>query len=449
MAESILLIDDDASMRRVIEFTLQEAGYQVLTAESGEQAFPVFRQHQPALVITDVRMEGMSGYQVLEKVLAESPETLVMIITAYSTVEQAVGAMKSGAYDYLTKPFSGEQLRLAVARAFEYRALHRENRQLHEVLQRQEGQQPIIGQSAALHQVLEQVDKVALSQAPVLITGESGTGKELVARRIHQASSRRMAPFVAINCAAIPHDLLESELFGHVKGAFTGAIKDQKGRFELADGGTLFLDEIAEMPLALQPKLLRVLQERQIEPLGGHPRHIDVRLVAATNRDLPEEITQQHFRQDLYYRLAVVPLSLPPLRERHEDIPLLVAHFIAHHPQGRGVQVSEALYGALADYAWPGNIRELHNVIEQMLILRRHDLLDLDDLPTHIHTRSPDSSSVLYLPPEGYSLEEIERQAVMQAMRYCHGNKSQAAAFLRIPRHTLLYRLEKYAIDQW
>nr|WP_320051314.1 sigma-54 dependent transcriptional regulator [uncultured Desulfuromonas sp.] len=449
MAESILLIDDDASMRRVIEFTLQEAGYQVLTAESGEQALPIFRQHQPALVITDVRMEGMSGYQVLEKVLAESPETLVMIITAYSTVEQAVGAMKSGAYDYLTKPFSGEQLRLAVARAFEYRALHRENCQLHEVLQRQDTSQPIVGKSAALHQVLEQVDKVALSLVPVLITGESGTGKELVARRIHQASSRRMAPFVAINCAAIPHDLLESELFGHVKGAFTGAIKDQKGRFELADGGTLFLDEIAEMPLALQPKLLRALQERQIEPLGGQPRHIDVRLVAATNRDLPEEIAQQRFRQDLYYRLAVVPLKLPPLRERREDIPLLVNHFIAHHPQGRGVQVSDALYRALADYAWPGNIRELHNVIEQMLILRQHDRLDLKDLPSHITGSSVSASPVLQLPAEGYSLEEIERQAVIQAMQYCQGNKSRAAAFLRIPRHTLLYRLEKYAIDQW
>lgn len=449
MSESVLLVDDDASMRRVIEFTLQEAGYQVLTAASGEEALPLFRQHRPALVVTDVRMEGMSGYQVLEKVLAESPATLVIIITAYSTVEQAVGAMKSGAYDYLTKPFSGEQLRLAVARAFEYRALRRENTQLHEVLQRQESTHSIIGQSEVLRKVLDQADKVALSQAPVLITGESGTGKELVARQIHQVSSRRMAPFVAINCAAIPENLLESELFGHIKGAFSGAIKDQKGRFELAHGGTLFLDEIAEMPLVLQPKLLRALQEKEIEPLGGQSRRIDVRLVAATNRDLHEEIAQQRFRQDLYYRLAVVPLTLPPLRERRDDIALLVDHFVTHHPQGRGVQIAQTLYEGLAEYAWPGNVRELYNVVEQMLILRHNDQLDLNDLPPHIKSRSSESSSVLQLPPEGYSLEELERQAVIQAMRYCRGNKSQAAAFLRIPRHTLLYRLEKYAITQW
>ena len=448
MSETILLIDDDASMRRVIEFTLVEAGYQVLTAASGEEAMPLFRQHYPPLVITDVRMEGMSGYQVLEKILVESPKTLVMIITAYSTVEQAVGAMKSGAYDYLTKPFSGEQLRLAVARAFEYRALQRENRQLHAVLQHQDPPRQVIGESAAISSVLEQVRKVASSQAPVLLSGESGTGKELIARQIHHESSRRMAPFIAINCAAIPHDLLESELFGHVRGAFSGAVRDQKGRFELADGGTLFLDEIAELPLTLQPKLLRALQEKQIEPLGGRSRTIDVRLVAASNRDLQEEVQQQRFRQDLYYRLAVVPLQLPPLRQRREDIPILVSHFLANYPQARNVRFSDDLMAALCAYDWPGNIRELHNVIEQMLILRHGDLLDCGDLPAHL-TQKNVKHQILNLPKEGYSLEALEREAVVQALRYCHGNKSQAAAFLQIPRHTLLYRLEKYAIEQW
>lgn len=447
MSEQILLIDDDASLRRVIEFTLEQAGYPLLTASSGEEGLRLFRQHRPTLVITDVQMPGISGYQVLEQVLAEEPSTLVMIITAFSTVEQAVAAMKSGAHDYLTKPFSGDQLRIAVARAFEFHQLQRENSQLKDVLAQHNTAKTMIGESPEMHQLLEQVNKIAPTAATVLINGESGTGKELIAQRLHQLSSRCNQPFIAVNCAAIPKDLLESELFGHVKGAFTGAVKDHRGKFVLADGGTIFLDEIGELPLDLQPKLLRALQEQHIEPVGGRPQIVDVRVVAATNRDLLQAVQEGLFREDLYYRLAVIPLTLAPLRQRRDDIPLLLSHFVAQHPGGRGVTLSAALVEALKGYHWPGNVREVQNAVEQMLILRQGDQLDLDNLPSHIRQPSVPTDKVLILPDEGYSLEALEREAVLQALQHCHGNKTRAAAFLRIPRHTLLYRLEKYSIE--
>lgn len=447
MAEQVLLIDDDASLRRVIEFTLQQAGYQVETAASGEEGLRLFERRRPHLVITDVQMPGMSGYEVLDRVLALEPTTLVMIITAFSTVEQAVDAMKNGAHDYLTKPFSGEQLRLAVARAFEYRRLKQENVQLKQVLSQHAALPPLVGESPAIQQLLNQVDRVAPTDATVLLAGESGTGKELVAQRLHRLSPRHSAPFVAINCAAIPKDLLESELFGHKKGAFTGAVQDRQGKFILADGGTLFLDEVGELPLELQPKLLRALQEQEVEPVGGAVRHVDVRLVAASNRDLQQAVQQGMFREDLYYRLAVIPLHLPPLRERQGDVPLLLEHFIRRHPHGRQVSLSKELIQALSAYSWPGNVRELQNVVEQMLILRLSDHLDLANLPGHIHRPAVSGDTILNLPATGYSLEALEREAVVQALRHCRGNKSQAAAFLRIPRHTLLYRLQKYEIE--
>ena len=447
---TILLIDDDQSLRRVTEFTLHEAGYRVLTAADGGEGLRLFAQENPALVITDIQMPGLSGYEVLKKIKEQSPTALVIVITAYGTVEKAVEAMKLGAYDYLTKPFSRDELTLTVGKALAYDGLREENRKLREELSDKADFSRLVGISESMREVFALVRKVAASEATVLIGGESGTGKELVARAIHSGSERQGGPFVAVNCAAIPRDLLESELFGHTRGAFTGAIKERKGKFEQAEGGTLFLDEVGELPLDLQPKLLRALQEREIEPVGGTARKIDVRLVAATNRDLEAALGEGSFREDLYYRLAVIPLHLPPLRERRDDIPLLVRHFLDKHGKNPPVVCSEAALEALADYDWPGNVRELENAVERMLILRRGAGIELDDLPPKIRRPRPSAAvpvaGVLNLPEEGYPLEELEKEAVLEALRRNDWNQTRAAAFLRIPRHTLLYRMEKYEI---
>jgi two-component system NtrC family response regulator len=444
MAQQILLIDDDASLRRVTEFNLQEAGYHVLTARDGSEGLVLFKRYRPPLVITDVQMPGMSGYDVLKEVLTLEPQTLVIIVTAFSTVVQAVEAMKDGAHDYLAKPFSRDQLNMAVAKAFEYRNLQQENRQLKDVLSGHLDREQIIGESKKMQQLLQRVEKIASSQAFALISGESGTGKEVIAKALHRASDRSREPFIAVNCAAIPKDLIESELFGHLKGSFTGAIKDRKGKFSLANGGTLFLDEIGELPIDLQPKLLRALQEQQIEPVGGTTEQVDVRVIAATNRNLEEAMRNGTFREDLYYRLAVVPIEIPPLRERKEDIPLLLEHFLHKRQIEAGVCFSKEILAYLQNYSWPGNVRELENVVEQMLILRSSDTLELSDLPERIGRRQVNNGGILNLPDEGYSLELLEQEAVQEALKRCDGNKSKAAAFLKIPRHTLLYRLEKY-----
>ncbi|MCF6266371.1 MAG: sigma-54 dependent transcriptional regulator [Desulfuromusa sp.] len=448
MAQQILLIDDDTSLRRVTEFNLQEAGYHVLTAGDGTEGLSLFKRYQPPLVITDVQMPGMSGYEVLKAVLNIDPQTLVIIVTAFSTVAQAVDAMKVGAYDYLAKPFSRDQLSLTVAKAFEYRNLRQENSQLKAALSENADSEQIIGQSTVMQQLLQRVEKVAASQASVLISGESGTGKEVIAKALHRGSERSKGPFIPVNCAAIPKDLIESELFGHIRGSFTGAVKDRKGKFSLADGGTLFLDEIGELPVDLQPKLLRALQEQQFEPVGGVSEQVDVRVIAATNRDLEEAMQSGGFREDLYYRLAVVPIEIPPLRERREDIPLLLDFFLRARQAGTTVRFSDQVIDYLQKYKWPGNVRELENVVEQMLILRSSDIIELADLPERIGRPATRSNKVLNLPEEGYSLEALEREAVEEALRRCQGNKSKAAVFLQIPRHTLLYRIEKYSISQ-
>jgi len=446
MARQILLIDDDASLRRVTEFNLQEAGYHVLTASDGAAGLTLFKRHRPELVITDVQMPEMDGYEVLAAVLALDPQALVIIVTAFSTVAQAVDAMKVGAYDYLAKPFSRDQLSLTVAKAFEYRNLRQENSQLKAALSENTDAEQIIGKSKGMQQLLQRVAKVASSQASVLINGESGTGKEVIARALHRGSARSHGPFIAVNCAAIPKDLIESELFGHLRGSFTGAVKDRRGKFSLADGGTLFLDEIGELPIDLQPKLLRVLQDQQFEPVGGVSEQVDVRVLAATNRNLDEAMQSGEFREDLYYRLAVVPIEILPLRERREDIPLLLDFFLRRRHAGKTVNFSEEVITYLQNYNWPGNVRELENVVEQMLILRSSDIMELADLPERIGRPSTSMNKVLNLPEEGYSLEALEQEAVEEALRRCHGNKSKAAAFLKIPRHMFLYRLEKYNI---
>jgi len=447
--QTVLIIDDDASLRRVIEFTLHEAGYRVLTAADGAEGLRLFALEKPPVVITDIQMPTLSGYEVLKKIKADSPGTLVVVITAFGSVERAVEAMKLGAYDYLTKPFSRDELRLVVAKALSYSGLQEENVRLREELSARVDFAHLVGISDEMQQVFDMVRRVAATEATVLISGESGTGKELIARAIHNGSERREGAFVAVNCAAIPAELLESELFGHLKGAFTGAVKDRKGKFELADGGTLFLDEVGELPVELQPKLLRALQEREIEPVGGMPLRIDVRVVAATNRDLEAAMGEGTFREDLYYRLAVIPVHLPALRQRRSDIPLLVRHFLQKHGGGVAVTVDAAALAALTAYDWPGNVRELENAVERMLILRRGEVIGEGDLPPKVRGEGkPASGGVLNLPAEGYPLEELEKEAVLEALRRTGWNQTKAAAFLRIPRHILLYRMEKFSIKK-
>lgn len=452
MKPEILIIDDDTSLRRVLEYNLQEAGYAVSAAASGEEGLRLFAEVSPALVITDMNMPGMSGMEVLKSVKERSPGTLVIIITAFGSVDIAVEAMKAGAYDYITKPFNRDELRLTVAKALQFSGLAIENQRLKSELTDRNDFRTIIGSSPLMEKVFGIVRKVADTEAAVLITGESGTGKELVARSLHAGSRRSAGPFVAINCAAIPRDLLESELFGHVKGAFTGAVKDKPGRFQLADGGTLFLDEVGELPLELQPKLLRALQEKTIEQVGGiREQKLDVRVVAATNLDIEKAIEGGLFREDLYYRLAVIPIHLPPLRQRREDIPLLLRHFCNKHGAGQ-VKFDKASQAILRGYSWPGNVRELENLVERMLIMRDSDTITSGDLPEKICSGGAQSGAagfsacVINLPDEGYPLEQLEREVVVQALERNQWNQAAAARFLRIPRHTLIYRMEKYEI---
>jgi len=449
MPPKILVIDDDSSLRRVLEYNLQQEGYEVLTASDGESGLKLFEEKSPALVITDLKMPGMGGFQLLAAVKERSPATVVIVLTAFGAIDTAVEAMKLGAFDYITKPFNREELKLTVKKALQLQGLSEENRLLKEELSGRAEFKSIVGTSRAMEGVFSVVRKVADTEATVLITGESGTGKELVAGAIHSGSSRRTGPFVAVNCAAIPRDLLESELFGHVKGAFTGAIRDKQGKFQLSDGGTIFLDEVGDLPLELQPKLLRVLQERVVEPVGGTSvQKIDVRVVAATNADLEKGIAEGRFRDDLYYRLSVIPLKLPPLRERVEDIALLVRYFCGKFG-GSGVSFTKEALERLQQYNWPGNVRELENTVERLLIMREGDLIGVDELPEKftVAAGTPEGG-VLRLPPGGYPLEQLEREVVLEALTRCDWNQTAAARFLRIPRHTLIYRMEKYQIVQ-
>ncbi|GFO56594.1 acetoacetate metabolism regulatory protein AtoC [Geomonas sp. Red276] len=450
MPDTILIIDDDSSLRRVLEYNLQQEGYTVITAADGESGLKLFADRNPAVVITDLKMPGISGFQVLGEIKERSPSTVVIVLTAFGAVDTAVEAMKAGAFDYLTKPFNRDELKLTVRKGLQLRGLSEENRLLKEELSGRAEFHTIVGTSRAMEGVFSVVRKVADTEATVLITGESGTGKELVARAIHSGSSRRSGPFVAVNCAAIPRDLLESELFGHLKGSFTGAIRDKDGRFQAAEGGTIFLDEVGELPIELQPKLLRVLQERVVEPVGAtHPTKLDVRVVAATNADVERSIAEGRFREDLYYRLCVIPLKLPPLRKRVEDIPLLLRYFCGKLGAERVTFSKEAL-ARLQAYPWPGNVRELENTVERLIIMREGDQIGLQDLPEKMLTAPAGGTGegVLRLPPEGYSLEQLEREAVLEALERNDWNQTAAARFLRIPRHTLIYRMEKYQIVQ-
>ena len=446
MKLKILVIDDDTSLRRVLEYNLQEEGYEVQTASSGEEGLYLFGQSQPSLVITDMKMSGMDGLMVLKAIKKRSPEALVIIMTAFGTVDVAVEAMKAGAHDYITKPFNRDELKLTVRKALEFSGLTQENKRLKNELADKADFRTIIGTSKEMEKVFDVIRKVSDTEASVLITGESGTGKELVARSIHANSSRRDAPFVAINCAAIPRDLLESELFGHVKGAFTGAIRDKTGKFQLADGGTLFLDEVGDLPLELQPKLLRALQEKEVEPVGGTKvQKLDVRVLSATNLNIDKAIAAGTFREDLYYRLSVIPIHLPPLRERRRDIPVLIRHFCNKHG-GDKITFDPNVLEILVRYPWPGNVRELENTVERLLIMRDSNVITVEGLPDKFKMNSAPASAVVQLPDEGYPLEQLEREVVVAALERNSWNQTAAARFLRIPRHTLVYRIEKYSI---
>ena len=448
-AKRILLVDDDSSLRRVLEYHLQDAGYEVLAASDGGAAFDLFTETEVDLVITDVMMPEIDGVELLRRIKAMSPETAVVVITAYGSIENAVAAMKLGAYDYITKPFNREELLVMVEKGLQLSALLQENRYLKQLIQDHFTLEHIVGTSRKMRHLYEVVKKVAATDAPVLLLGESGTGKELFAKAIHHNSSRSDHPFVAINCAAIPEGLLESELFGHKKGAFTGALAHQKGKIEIADQGTVLFDEIAELPQVLQAKLLRLLEDGEYTRVGDtSPRYADIRVIAATNRDIEKLVEDESFREDLYYRINVVPITLPPLRERRDDIPLLADHFLQELAQTYNrpdLRFDKEVFRYFNQYSWPGTVRELKNVIERMVILSPEDVLSADRLPDHIRRPEPFAGNVpIQLPEEGIDLEQVEREIIHRALEKNQWNQTKTAKYLNITRNTLIYRMQKF-----
>ncbi|MEO8594953.1 MAG: sigma-54 dependent transcriptional regulator [Candidatus Solibacter sp.] len=451
MNKRILVVDDDESLRWVTQAQLQQSGYSVSAAADGASALEQLRNFPTDLVITDLKMPGMSGVDLLKQIRAEYPEIIVIMVTAFGTVETAVEAMRAGAYDYITKPVNMDELRLIMKRGLEHLELREEVRILRSSLDQKYGFENILGQSKKLLAVLDMAARAAQATSTVLIRGETGTGKELLAKAVHFNSRRKDRPFVTINSGAIPKDLLESELFGHVKGSFTGAFANKKGKVELADGGTLFLDEIGELPLELQVKLLRLIQQGEIEKLGvAGVTTVDVRIIAATHRNLQAMVEDQTFREDLYYRLAVIPLELPPLRERDEDVPELVQNFFikAKDKQGRpDLVLPLRLLPYFSGYTWPGNVRELENIIERIVVLARGNEITLDDLPDFLRREHPPMEALhLDLPPHGISLEAVEKELIVRALEKFNGNQTHAAQYLDLSRKTLIYRMEKFGL---
>ena len=451
--KSVLVVDDDESLRRVLEYNLAEEGYRVVTAPDGSAGLRAFQEGSIDLVLSDVRMPDMDGLELLTRLKAMHPELPVVMLTAHGTIDSAVEAMKLGAFDYLTKPFNRNQLKSVARKALQLAELTTENRHLRQVVAERFSFASMIAGSRAMRAVTDTAARVAQGDTTVLLEGESGTGKELLAKAIHFHSPRARAPFVTINCGAIPENLLESELFGHRRGSFTGAVNDRKGKFEVANHGTIFLDEIGELPHLLQVKILRVLQEREIDKVGEtRSIKVDARVIAATNRDLEKMIADGGFREDLYYRLAVVSILVPPLRERADDIPFLVDHFLYKHAERLGrirPTIDKAVYSAFNLYCWPGNIRELENVIERALVLDKDGHLGLDDLPDRLQVREHRISTLrMELPDEGISLEGVERELLLAALQKHNWNQTRAAAYLNITRSTLLYRMQKFALER-
>ncbi|MBX3427660.1 MAG: sigma-54-dependent Fis family transcriptional regulator [Pirellulales bacterium] len=438
----LLLVDDDDDLRRGMARYFGELGYAVAEAGTGEAALPLAREREFQLAVLDMAMPGMSGIDLLGRIKAESPDTEAIMLTGEGTIESAVEAMKLGASDFLTKPVRMKQLDAVLKKALETRKLRRENEQLRALINRTDGEKPMIGESTAMKAVFRLIDRAGPSDKPILIQGESGTGKELVARALHQVSPRADKPLVVINCAALPEPLLESELFGHEKGAFTGAAVAKPGLFEVADGGTLFIDEIGELAPALQPKLLRVLEDGSLRRVGSlKERRVDVRVVAATNRDLAEEVEEHRFRSDLYYRINIMTIDLPPLRQRGEDVLL-----IADHLRGPGWRFEPSAIEAIRRYSWPGNVRQLINAIERMKILADDEVLRRDNLPAEVLAAEANPQSAL-MDPEA-DLAAITRAHVVQTLTRENGNKLRAARSLGVSRRSLYRLLEKYDIKK-
>ena len=446
---TILIVDDEKNIRSGLEIAFEDEGYSVIAASNGKEAWDLVNKNNVDLVITDLRMPEMDGYELLKRMTSAYPTLPVIVLTGHGTIETAVETMRDGAIDFFTKPVDIDKLLLVVRKSIAASTLAEQNRKLAEEidkLKKQQGYGRIIGKSGKISELLQTINQVASTRATVLVTGESGTGKELVADAIEALSDRHGRPFIKVHCASLSSSLLEDELFGHEKGAFTGAVAQKKGRFELADTGTLFLDEIGEIDAATQVKLLRVLQERQFERVGGEKTiTVDVRVICATNRDLAEEVKAGRFREDLYYRLNVVHITVPPLRERKEDIELLSQDFLKtfNSEDGRKIegftpQARKALYS----YSWPGNVRELRNSIEAAVVLCRGHVIDVDDLPSQIRERSSESSVTLTLP---ITLDAAEKRLIEDTISFCNGNKTKAADLLGIGRKTLHRKLAEYS----
>ena len=453
----ILIIDDEENMRYMLQLTLENEGYAVEQARDGGEGIEKIKHGQFDFIICDIKMPKVSGLEVLKFVMESAPNIPVIMISAYGTLDTAIEAMKQGAYDYVMKPFKQDEILLTLKKAEERERLRRENQFLRQEVEKKYSFENIIGKSPQMQDLFKNIEKIANYKSTVLITGESGTGKELVARAIHYAGNRKKQPLIAVNCGAIPHDLLESELFGHVKGAFTGAINHKSGLITQAHGGTLFLDEIGELPLDLQVKLLRVLQESEIRKVGDtHTLKVDVRVIAATARNLLDAVAQGVFRQDLYYRLNVVPLHIPPLRERREDIALLIRHFIKKHAQEMGKtirEISPEAMKAFLDCEWPGNVRELENMLERAMVMAEGDAITTEYLPTHLW--KSDTDIILKIPESYISLKEVlpeitamtEKELIARALRQSNNNRTKAARLLQISHRALMYKLKEYHLS--
>jgi len=457
----VVVVDDEEAVRETLRDFLLEEGYQVTAVADGQAAVQAVKEEPTQVVLTDLRLPGMDGLEILERVQQVNAQIACIVMTGYGTIEQAVKAMKSGAYDFITKPIQFDAVLLAVRKALEFQQLRQENLLLRKAVREKYRLQHMVGTSEAMRTLHEFIDKVADSDSTVLIQGESGTGKELVARMLHFNSLRRDRPLVPVNCGAIPENLLESELFGHEKGAFTGAMATRMGRFELAHGGTLFLDEVGEMSPPLQVKLLRALQERAFERVGGTKTvRVDVRIIAATNQDLEQAVQEKRFRKDLYYRLSVIPVMMPPLRERQSDVPLLVDHFLKQFNDAKGTSVRSLdtdSMAALCQYDWPGNIRELENLVERLVILKKNGVITPADLPDKIRQSQPAQAAPrTATEPVSFNgtgvdlmkeIEQYENRLILEALRQTNGVTSKAAQLLRLNRTTLVEKLKRKGLD--
>ncbi len=451
----ILLVDDDESLRGVLQFALETEGYEVETAVNGEEALLARQSFDPALILTDLKMPVMDGMTLLRRLREEGDLVPVVVLTAFGSIEQAVEAMKLGAFSYLTKPYNRDELRIVLRNALEREALRSENDNLREQLREGADEVDMVYVSPVMESVVETIRRIAPTDAAILISGESGTGKEVAARSIHRLSDRWDKPLIVVNCGALPRELIESELFGHRKGAFTGATINKKGKFQIASGGTLFLDEIGELPLELQAKLLRVLETGEIDPLGSEVTvAVDVRVVAASNRDLQTMVEEGSFREDLYYRLNVIPLHIPPLRVRRDDISALWRHFISLYGKGAAIGSEQILLERLTALPWRGNVRELANLCQRMIVLRTGNMLRLKDAPPEVRAlpaagRPEAIDELLPELPEGrLPLWDVERELIRRALAKFDGNQSRTAAYLDIPRHVLIYRIDKYELKR-